>query len=189
MLLRRGFKAEANRYALVFRSKLNVPADGPLCPWRLAQHLSIPVIDLSEFAKGNSRVAYFLSPKGLWEFSGGTFSLEQKRLIVINDGHSKKRQASDLSHELSHCILEHAPESKITELSFRKYNKALEEEANWLGPALLISVEAALSIARRGLSIVQASEDYSVTEQIVQMRLNLTGALKRTRRVGEFVTA
>jgi Zn-dependent peptidase ImmA (M78 family) len=181
MSLRRGFKAEADRYALDFRRRLNVSADGPLCPWRLAESLRIPVFNLSEIATGNSRVAYFLSQKGLWEFSGGTFSLEEKRLIVINDGHTKKRQASDLSHELSHCILKHIPTHHVSELGLRRYNEEQEAEANWLGPALLISGTAALSIARRSLSIAEASDLYSVTEQIVQMRLNLTGALKRTR--------
>src|SRR6266436_9144890 len=109
MSLRRGFKAEANRYALEFRRRLNVPADGPLCPWRLANLLGVPVENLSETANADSRVAYFLSQKGLWEFSGGTFLLGEKRMIIINDGHTKKRQASDLSHELSHCILKHEP--------------------------------------------------------------------------------
>jgi|SRR5579862_1928127 len=179
MSLRRGFKAEANRYALDFRRGLNLPADGPLCPWRLAQSLGVPVENLSDVAKADSRVAYFLGLKGLWEFSGGTFSLGEKRLIIINDGHTKKRQASDLSHELSHCILKHVPTEQITKLGLRKYDAILEEEANWLGPALLISAEAALSIARRDLSLSQASDDYEVTEQIVQMRLNLTGASKR----------
>jgi Zn-dependent peptidase ImmA (M78 family) len=181
MSLRRGFKAESNRYALEFRRKLNIPPDRPLCPWRLAQSLGVPVENLSEIAHTDSRVAYFLSQKGLWEFSGGTFSLGEKRLIIINDRHTKKRQASDLSHELSHCILKHQPGSQITELGLRKYNETQEEEANWLGPALLISVEAALSIARQGLSISEASDIFAVTEQIVRMRLNLTGALKRTR--------
>ena len=53
MSLRRGFKAEANRYALDFRRGLNVPADGPLCPWRLAQSLGVPVENLSDVAKAD----------------------------------------------------------------------------------------------------------------------------------------
>jgi hypothetical protein len=186
MSLRRGFKAESNRYALNFRRKLNVPADGPLCPWRLAEVLRIPVANLSEIAICDSRAAYFLSEKGLWEFSGGTFCLGLTRLIVLNDGHTKKRQTSDLSHELSHCILGHEPERQITELGLRKYDAVQEEEANWLGPTLLISDEAALTIARRGLSAAEASDLYAVTEHVIQMRLNLTGALKRMRWVNRF---
>jgi Zn-dependent peptidase ImmA (M78 family) len=181
MTLRRGFKTEANKYAREFRLELKSPPEGPLCPWRLALHLSVPVFKLSEFAKKNPRAAFFLSENGLWEFSGATFVLGYRRIIVINDGHSPKRQASDLSHELSHCILAHAPAPHLITSASRQYDKEQEEEANYLGPALLISEEAALSIVRRGLSRAEASDIYSVTEDVIQMRVNLTGATKRVR--------
>jgi len=180
-MLRRGFKSEANKYAREFRSELGVPPHGPLCPWQLAEHLSVPVYDLSEFAKAESDAAFFLSDEGLWEFSGATFTFGSRRLIVINDAYSPKRQASDLSHELSHCILGHTPGPECQTIGSRQYDPAQEEEANYLGPALLISEEAALVIARRGLSKEQASIEYSVTEDIVQMRLNFTAAFKRVR--------
>ena len=95
----------------------------------------------------------------------------EKRLIIINDGHTKKRQASDLSHELSHCILKHVPSDQIIKLGLRKYDATLEEEANWLGPALLISAEAALSIARRGLSLSEASDDDRTKRAWVNCRI------------------
>lgn len=123
MTLRRGFKAEANWYARQFRIELGVPLDGPLCPWRLAEHLCVPVYTLSEFAKSDPQAAYFLSPEGLWEFSGATFISGLWRLIVINDGHSPKRQASDLSHELSHCILAHAPSLHSFVATPRQYDR------------------------------------------------------------------
>ena len=181
MILRRGFKTEANKYAREFRLELNIPPDGPLCPWRLAQHLLVPVFKLSVLAKKDSRAAFFLSENGLWECSGATFILKYRRIIVINDGHSPKRQASDLSHELSHCVLGHAPASNLAAAASRQYDKVQEREANYLGPALLISEEAALSIIRRGLTRAEASTEYSVTEDVVQMRINLTGATKRIR--------
>jgi IrrE N-terminal-like domain len=182
MTLRRGFKTEANKYAREFRLELMSPPDAPLCPWRLAQHLLVPVFTLSEFAKQNPRAAFFLTQDGLWQFSGATFVFGYKRIIVINDGHSPKRQASDLSHELSHCILAHAPAPHLATSPSRQYDKEQEEEANHLGPALLISEEAALSIVRRGLARAQASDMYSVTEDVIQMRINLTGAAKRVRK-------
>ena len=67
MILRRGFKTEANKYAREFRLELNIPPDGPLCPWRLAQHLLVPVFKLSVLAKKDLRAAFFLSENGLWE--------------------------------------------------------------------------------------------------------------------------
>jgi Zn-dependent peptidase ImmA (M78 family) len=185
-MLRRGFKSEANQYAREFRLELGTPPDGPLSPWRLAEHLSIPVYDLSEFARIEPQAAFFLSKEGLWEFSGATFIFARHRLIVINDGHSLKRQASDLGHELSHCILGHEPAPERLVSGSRQYDPEQEEEANHLGPTLLISEEAALAIARRGLSKEQASTEYAVTEHVIQMRLNFTGALKRVRLARAF---
>jgi Zn-dependent peptidase ImmA (M78 family) len=181
MSLRRGFKSEANEYAREFRLELDLPAHAPLSPWRLAQRLEVPVFKLSDFARSDARAAYFLTSEGLWEFSGATFALGIKRLIVINDGHPEKRQASDLSHELSHCILHHIPHKQVNGFGVRAYDAVQEEEANWLGPAILISEEAALSIVRRMLTKSEASDEYRVTEEVVQMRINLTGALKRVR--------
>lgn len=61
----------------------------------------------------------------------------------------------------------------------RNYDRAMEEEANWLGPALLVSDEAAMHIAALGLTIAKASDMYGVSEPLVRMRLNVTGAYQR----------
>jgi Zn-dependent peptidase ImmA (M78 family) len=133
MILRRGFKTEANKYAREFRLELGIPPHGPLSPWRLAEHLSVPVYKLSEFAKADPQAAFFLTDEGLWEFSGATLILDCRRLIVINDGHSLKRQASDLSHELSHCILGHAARSSTSLGGARQYDRTQEDEAKLSG--------------------------------------------------------
>lgn len=90
MALRRGFRSEANEYAREFRQELGIAPHGAMCPWRLAQHLEVPVHNLSHLSKFDSRAAYFLSGKGLWEFSGATLCVGSRREIVINDAHSKK---------------------------------------------------------------------------------------------------
>ena len=59
---------------------------------------------------------------------------------------------------------------------------AIEEEANWLGPALLVSEEAANHVARMGLPLAKASDVYGVSEDLMRMRLNVTGALIRASR-------
>jgi hypothetical protein len=128
MVLRRGFKTEANKYAREFRLELGIPPYGPLSPWRLAEHLAVPVYKLSEFARSEPQAAFFLAHEGLWEFSGATFILGCRRLIVINDGHSPKRQASDLSHELSHCLLGHAARSPSSLSGARQYDRTQEDE-------------------------------------------------------------
>jgi len=181
MALRRGFKSEANQFAREFRQELGITLHGPLCPWRLAQHLHVPVLKLSEIVKKNARAAYFLTQDGCREFSGATINIRNRRGIVVNDGHSRKRQAADLSHELSHCILHHRPVEPTARIGIRSYDPLQEEEANWLGPALLVSEEAALWIVRQGLSRPDASDHFSVSEELIQMRLNLTGAYRRIK--------
>jgi Zn-dependent peptidase ImmA (M78 family) len=181
MDLRRGFKTLANKHASEFRKKLNIAPHGPLCPWKLARHLEVPIFELSNFIDDDHAANYFLSEKGLYEFSGGTFSLHRKTIIVLNDGHEKTRQASDLSHELSHLILKHKPSHPIDNSGLRKYDQSNEDEANWLGPALLVSEEAALHVVCNGYSVSEAAEIYSVTQDVMTMRLGVTGAYKRIR--------
>jgi len=55
----------------------------------------------------------------------------------------------------------------------------MEDEANWLGPALLISDEAALLIVKRQYSLEQASDLYQASVEVVRFRLNVCGAFRR----------
>ncbi len=55
-------------------------------------------------------------------------------------------------------------------------------ETNWLGPALLVSEEAAIHIAVQGMEINLASDRYGASPQLVRMRLNVTGATIRVAR-------
>jgi len=180
MSLRRGFKKETNGYAREFRTELGLRAHDPLCPWKLAAHLEVPVVPLSQL---QAEIAVhhidYLMGHDRQCFSAVTVFRGYRRMIVHNDAHSKNRQASNISHELSHAILQHPPMEPFGDYGCRNFNKGLEDEANWLGPALLISEEAALHIVDNGMTIPQAVEHYGVTKEVVTMRLNVTGAHKR----------
>lgn len=52
-----------------------------------------------------------------------------------------------------------------------KSTPVMEEEANWLSAALLISEEAAVEIAKLGLSIHDAAERYGVSKKMIDFRL------------------
>lgn len=182
MGLRRGFKTEANWYSRSLRSDLQLAPFSPLCPWKLSEHLGFPLWTLEEFvAEHPEEVKYLRSPKGQRDFSAVTLCLGTKRLIIYNDAHDEKRQAADIVHEISHCLLGHPSKPPFDEAGSRHYDAELEDEANWLGPALLISEEAALHIAERGLSVGEASDRYGASEQVVRMRLNVTAAHRRVR--------
>ena len=73
------------------------------------------------------------------------------------------------------------PQSSI-EFGCRQFNRAHEEEANWLGPALLISEEAALYIVEQRLTVDWAGLDYGVSRDLITMRISVTGAQRRMQR-------
>ena len=75
----------------------------------------------------------------------------------------------------------HEPMPLISGTGARHYDRALEEEAHWLGPALLVSREAALLIARADEAPAVAATRYRVSLQLMQMHLRVTGAIRRAR--------
>jgi len=179
MPLRWGFKAEANAIARTLRLELGLSVSAPLDPWRLAQHLAIPVAKLSSMrGVAESAVLQFMrtDPEA---FSAVTVFHGAKRMIVVNDAHARSRQASDVAHELAHSLLWHEPTAGFDEDGVRQWNGEQEEEAQWLAGALLISEEAALSIVRRELSLPDAAKLYGTSVDMVRGRINVTAARKR----------
>ena len=186
MNLPRGFRTEANAYAREFREELGLQPHAPLSPWALAEHLAIPVVALSDFSSEIPAEVCCLLGRERSSFSAATVFRGRRRLIVHNDAHHPRRQASNIAHELSHGILGHPLTPPLNDHGCRHFDKAIEDEANWLGPALLISEEAALFIVERGLSMPDAIRIYGVSEQIITMRINIIGARKRIARRNKF---
>lgn len=179
MALRRGFKTEANTYSRDLRKELGLAAHSPLCQWQLAEHLGYQIVPMSSYVDMHEReILYLASNKGRREFSALTISTETGPVIVHNDWHNSKRQAANIAHELAHGVLHHKP-STLFDGNKRAYNAEMEEEACWLGPALLISDEAAILIAKRQYTVDQASELYHSSIELVRFRLNVCGAFRR----------
>ena len=183
MKLKRGFKKESNEYAKEFREELNKKPFEPLCPWSLANHLLIPILKLSEIDE--KEAVQYLTVTNQEVFSAVTVFNGRKRIIVHNDSHHPRRQTANIAHELSHAILDHPPTPPFTDTGERFLNKKIQEfedEANWMGPGLLISEEAALHIVRKKIPMLDAVALYGVSQQLIQMRINVTGAKRRVSR-------
>lgn len=178
---RRGFKKETNELARDFRKELDLLAHDALCPWRLAEHLDIPLFKLSQFPS-NGDLAYLHTLRGKKEFSAVVCFEGISAFIIYNDAHALTRQAADISHEIAHIVLGHPPKPPFDKHGSRDYDPVLEAEANWLGPALLISEEAALHIVSEGIPLTKASRIYRVSQSLIRMRLNVVGAHKRASR-------
>jgi len=176
LALRHGFKTEANDHAREVRRELGLAPHDPLDPWRLAAHLEIPVHRLSELP---DEVAHHFLRIEVSAFSAVTVFRGRRRVIVHNDGHAVGRQASNIAHEIGHGLLLHQPSPALNVVGCRDWDAVLEEEANWLGAALLISDEAAMRIVQSGMSNREAAAAYGVSEPMARMRINVTGARKR----------
>ena len=95
-MLARGFKAEANRIVTEVRKEIGLSPFDALDPHKLALHLDIPIIGLSEFLNEAPAVHHLLYTEST-VFSAITVFSGSRRTIVHNDAHVLSRQASNLS--------------------------------------------------------------------------------------------
>lgn len=180
--LRRGFKSEANAIAREVRQEMGLHATDPLDPRTLAAHLEIPILRLSELRRDAADAVRRFTGANRGAFSGVTVFDGPRRIIVYNDAHAPSRRASDLAHELAHALLQHAPHPAFDGDGCRYWDPVIEEEAAWLAGALLVSDEAAVAIARSGISIEDAAARYGVSPKMMQFRLGVSGAQARVQR-------
>ncbi|MGQ4479370.1 ImmA/IrrE family metallo-endopeptidase [Streptomyces sp. SAS_276] len=181
MGFRRGFKTEANSLSLEVRSELRLGALDRLDPFALADHLAIPVIPLSAMAAASPGANHLLNDEPD-VFSAVTVFAGSKRTIVHNDGHSSGRISSDITHETSHGLLQHCPTPALDARGCRLWDQDIEDEAQFLSGALLVPEDAALVIARGRFTKPEAAARFGVSEQMIQYRLNVTGAVGRVER-------
>jgi Zn-dependent peptidase ImmA (M78 family) len=181
MAYRRGFKTEANDLACEVRTELRLEPFDRLDPWRLAEHLEIPIVGLSELASAAPAIKHLMmvEPEA---FSAVTVFRGAARTIVHNDGHAPVRQNSNLAHELAHGLLLHPPTPALDDRGCRNWNQDVEDEAGWLGGILLITEEMTIAIARGQLNAEEAARRLGVSRQMLRFRMNATGAAERVRR-------
>jgi Zn-dependent peptidase ImmA (M78 family) len=182
MGLRRGFKTEANGLARDLRADLSLAAADPLDPFRLATFLDIPVHAISELEAVEPEAIAQLTRHDPSAFSAVTVFEGVRKSIWHNDGHALVRQRSNVAHELAHALLLHSPGTTSDSSRARAWDAIAEEEAHWAGAALLVSDEAAFSVAYARTDLVLAAAIYGVSTDLMTFRLNVSGALARAAR-------
>jgi Zn-dependent peptidase ImmA (M78 family) len=115
-------------------------------------------------------------------FSAVTVFNGTRRKIIYNDAHAPGRCTSNIAHELSHALLLHPPTPPLDDRGCRNWNQDLEDEADWLAGVLLVTEDATLSIVRRGMTVPAAAAEFGVSTQMLQWRINATGARTRVER-------
>lgn len=179
MSLARGFAAHAEMIAEEVRAGLGLTPFQRLDPLRLAEDLEIPVVALSALAvvAGDDQRAQggisLLTGQQNSALSAVTVFRGSKRVIVHNDSHTAGRQASNLSHELAHGLLLHQPRPALDQTGCRDWDAAIEEEASYLGGALLIPGKAARGAITLHRSITQVAAQYGTSDEMARWRLNL----------------
>lgn len=167
---------------------MGVDLHNPLCPWELARHLEVPVLNASKVVDPETAL-YLASEQGKREVSALVCFEGLAAKIILNDAHSYKRLASNVAHELAHVVLRHPPTDLFHDDGTRNFNTDAENEANWLGPALLMSEEAALNayslIAKGHTTLSAYSDEFQISEEVIQMRMNVVGARRRMRFAAE----
>lgn len=180
--MRRGFKADAERRALSARTELGLPALGPLCPWAYAAHRDILVFEAKDLALPDVHMRQLLvHDPDSW--SGMSLVEDGVHLVVLNSAQSRARRAATLMHEIAHIDLDHAPSEVSVSPSglvlLSDYSADQEDEADWLGGALLLPESALLHHRSRGASIEWIAAEYGVSEPLCTWRCRMTGVEKR----------
>jgi Zn-dependent peptidase ImmA (M78 family) len=180
--LRRGFKANANRISLRLRKGLTLRPEDPIDLTLIAARLEIATVPLTDFTRECPSEVRQLTVVDRGAFSAATLRIGQRKIIIYNDAHDSGRQMNSVAHEISHVLLGHPLTLPIDASGCRNVDRDIEDQANWLGPTILISNEAAMHIVRTGMDTAEACKLYRVSEPLLRMRLNASGAVIRLRR-------
>lgn len=179
--LKRGFKANAERLAKEYREKLNIHPCGPLCAFKLAEHLLIKVYKATDFVTSPEHINLLAGSNGYeCEWSALTMVTEAgNRIIIHNNYNSEARQQSDMMHELAHiiCKHEHAEQEHTVPLpgGMRSYNPEQEEEAKCLGSTLQLATPGLLWARKKNMSYGEIAQHFNASVVMVKYRMNITG--------------
>lgn len=178
-MLHRGFKSQCERRSTELRKRLgHGPAD-PLSAIDLANHTGVTVWSANQVDGLSKMDLEQFTKKDKEGWSAFTLRIQNKHLIVFNPSQTLPRVNSVVMHEISHVMLGHELTSVgLTEdghLMPSNYDQDQEDEANWLGGALLLPRPALLAIRRAGLTDEQAKIEYQVSGQMLTWRFRMTG--------------
>lgn len=173
----RGFKRACEQMVAQVRSDLGVDDAAPINMNELASHLCIPMRPLGELvAKAKVSANDPHVAEAYVKVSAITLFKGRRRQFIYNERHSHPRHRSNLAHEFAHALLQHPPE---VEAGSHAQHRIYEAEAGWLGGTLMLPEFQAVTVARAGMPIDEATDQYEISREMLFFRLRATGALKR----------
>lgn len=183
-ILKRGFKAKAEKIATEYKEKLNLHPCAPICAFKLAEYLNVKIYAATEFLKSEDEIAK-LSAQDSEGYGWSALTMTTKegnRIIIHNNFHTPARQQSDIMHEISHILCKHIVEDKYPGINLpfgmRDYDPLQEEEANCLGSTLQLSKPCLLWAKKRNMTTEQISNHFNASTEMVNYRMGITGLNK-----------
>ena len=176
-----GFKAKAERLAKEYRALLNIHPCAPMCAFKLANHLQVPIYDVKEIVTEPNGLEIFSGRSGTeCEWSALTMTTEKGNTIIIhNSFHSSARQQSNVMHEIAHILCKHEltePETDFTiPMGMRFFDELQEEEAKCLGATLQLASPCLLWAKKRKMNNEEIATYYNASLEMVNYRMNTTG--------------
>lgn len=184
-MLRRGFKSQSEKRSISLRRQLGLTDVSPLHARVVAAHMGVKIWSATEVPNlGAKELQLLVREDAGW--SGFTLRVNDRFLVVYNPAESPRRTNSVVMHELAHIILGHdltdALASEAGYLVPAFYNTEQEDEANWLGGALLLPRPALLWMRARRMTDSDAAEHFLVSGEMLRWRVRMTGVDLQMRR-------
>lgn len=196
-LMRRGFKAEAERHAAALRAAIGCSEQHSPDLSRIACHLRAAVLPADQLLNGGVDELIALNETQPGAFSAVTISPPGVRTVVAynpvtldgrcltpTEAKIDGRTRSNIAHEFSHLILGHDVRQvlKVAGHYFFTCSPGQEEEANWMAGALLLPRPLLLEAARQNISDDEVADDHHVSPEMARFRMNTTGARMQAAR-------
>ena len=189
--MERGFKTRCEEMSRSLRAELGLDPPAPLPAEQLASYLGVFLWSVEDLGLAPADVTQLVrSDPDSW--SAITVSAADRDAIILNPNHRRGRYSSDVMHELAHLLLGHEPSTMFfagqENLALRGFNKAAEEEANWLAGALLLPRDALVRLRAQNRPKDVACDEFGVSRQMMDFRMRVTGIERQFSRKRKTVT-
>ena len=182
MALPHGFKAKADRIAVGLRRQMGIRVQDPINVDALAAKLGLAIFPLSSFADAcPDQVAHLVNDHPS-DFSALLLRLGNRCVILENDQHTLGRRSSNLAHEMAHYLLGHSPMALNGGFGHGSTDPDIEKQADCLASYILIPNAAAHMIVWKPHTEDQVCRRFGVSRQMLEYRLNTSGARLRRKR-------
>ena len=183
--MERGFKSRCEEMSGSLRAELGLDQAAPLPAEQLASYLGVYLWSVEDLGLAPADVTQLVrSDPDSW--SAITVSAADRDAIILNPSHRRGRYSSDVMHELAHLLLGHEPSTIFfagqENLALRGFNKAAEEEANWLAGALLLPRDALVRLRAQKRPKDVACDEFGVSRQMMDFRMRVTGVERQFSR-------